>query len=796
MTDLMPVAGLSLDRSQQTWDELSRVLEEFILAWDTNGSPPEVAPFLNLLLPELRRMIAIELVKVDLEYRWSRQQQPRLVEDYFAEVPELSQPVPVDLLYEEFHIRQQAGDPVRPAEYFRRFPGEAAALANLLGVGEAMISTAMFGAAQRRVPELEPGERIDDFDILLRLGQGAFASVYLARQCSLQRLVALKVSADKGTESQTLAQLDHENIVRVFDQRVLPDRGLRLMYMQYAPGGTLQQIVVAVRETPIAQRTGTTMLAAIDRVLDQRGESSSESSLRVMLTDMPWPRVVCWIGVRLARALDSAHGRGVLHRDLKPANVLLTAEGVPKLADFNISFSSKVEGTTPAAYFGGSLAYMSPEQLDASHPTHPRDPATLDGRSDLYSLGVVLWELCEGFRPFSDEVVSLDWSRTLEELASRRRMGPGGEAVRRLTEAVQLGCSGLDEVLLRCLASDPDERFQSGWELERHLEICLAPETQRLLAAPPGRWLRFARQWPVVAGVLTALPSVLASVFNYVYNKREVIDRLGNARDHFMRVQTTINLLAFPIGIGLICWSIYRVTKHLQATRPATDDVRGKILARQISERAIVTILETDVRPIRNPEVPAPSPVTPTPTILRIRTRAWDDDLLAARRSCLNLGSVLSTIILALWLLAGLAYPIALASGVSEFGMQHQVHFFVSLTLCGLIGATYPFFLMTLLSLRAFYPALVRLETMTEADRAPLQRVSRQSWFFLLLAASLPLLSIGVLVLIESRAKYALMAVTGAGLVGFGLVFLAVQHIQRLAETLQSAIPKSSRKRR
>ena len=112
---------------------------------------------------------------------------------------------------------------------------------------------------------------------------------------------------------------------------------------------------------------------------------------------------MCWIGARLAAALDYAHNRGVLHRDIKPANVLLAADGSPKLVDFNVSFSSKLEGATPAAYFGGSLAYMSPEQIEAYNPDHDRKPDELDGRSDIFSLGVVLWELLTGARPFGDD---------------------------------------------------------------------------------------------------------------------------------------------------------------------------------------------------------------------------------------------------------------------------------------------------------------------------------------------------------------------------------------------------------
>ena len=125
----------------------------------------------------------------------------------------------------------------------------------------------------------------------------------------------------------------------------------------------------------------------------------------------------------MAAALEYAHQRGVLHRDVKPANVLLAADGSPKLVDFNVSFSSKLEGATPAAYFGGSLAYMSPEQIEAYNPDHDRKPDDLDGRSDVYSLGVVLWELLTGSRPFGEEHLEGSWNETLKHLTARRKAG-------------------------------------------------------------------------------------------------------------------------------------------------------------------------------------------------------------------------------------------------------------------------------------------------------------------------------------------------------------------------------------
>src|SRR5437588_8762727 len=90
--------------------------------------------------------------------------------------------------------------------------------------------------------ELAPGARVGDFELLHLLGEGAFAKVFLARQLSLGRLVALKVAADPGSEARTLARLEHDHIVQVFAEDVVPERGMRLLCMQYVPGTTLQRV--------------------------------------------------------------------------------------------------------------------------------------------------------------------------------------------------------------------------------------------------------------------------------------------------------------------------------------------------------------------------------------------------------------------------------------------------------------------------------------------------------------------------------------------------------------------------
>ncbi len=303
----------------------------------------------------------------------------------------------------------------------------------------------------------------------------------------MQRLVALKISEDASSEPQTLAQLDHDNIVRVFDQRIIADKKIRLLYMQYLPGGTLQSVVEMVRKTAPAERSGKVLVSAVNQSLESRGESPlSESMTYQRLNTLSWPETICWLGIRLARALDYAHKKGVLHRDIKPANVLLTAEGVPKLADFNISFSSQVTGTTPAAYFGGSLAFMSPEQLEAYDPTHPRLPESLDEKSDIYSLGLMLWELLTGVRPFPDLPVTAGWSTLLKQMILQRK---SGTSLRETPQHLPPDCpEHLVTVLQKCLAPAPEERWASGEELANQFELCLNPRAQQILFPPSNSW--------------------------------------------------------------------------------------------------------------------------------------------------------------------------------------------------------------------------------------------------------------------------------------------------------------------
>jgi serine/threonine protein kinase len=708
----------TVDNATQQWSALADHMEALLNAWETSEQPPWLGEFLPT--DGLRVVAAVELVKIDMEQRQLRGLwQP--LEWYCEQFPEILQSgePPCDLIYEEYHLQRAAGKNVDPQEYFRRFPKCKASLARLLNCPDIQATTSL--AAGRPKEQFAAGDSVDDFDLLTKLGSGAFASVFLARQRSMQRLVALKISADKGNEPQTLATLDHPHIVRVYDQRRLPQRRLRLMYMQYAPGGTLHEVAQRVRRTVANQRSGSVLIETVNESLDKAGYGPPEpSGHRHRMAHASWAETVCRIGIQLAQALDYAHRRGVLHRDVKPANVLLTAECTPKLADFNISFSSQLDGASPAAYFGGSVAYMSPEQLEACNAEHERTPESLDGRADLYSLAALLWELLHGERPFREEGLTGSWTATLVELTRRRREEvphpPSTSPHDELTHVVSA-------TLLRTLAPERDERPAHGADFARELALCLQPRARRLLEFPRGGLRRLARTWPLLAAILVILvPNGFAGAFNFFYNKRAIIDPADWPT--FAWVSVSLNAFFFPLGAILV---------FVIVGPPAAAVYRPHLA----------------------------------------------QDAISARRRSLILGHVTAGLSMLLWLSAGIAFPVILGLFGAKVGIEGYIHFFISMMISGLVAAAYPFFGLTFLVTHVFFPILLSRVPGDEDDEACLARLSQQVRPYLLVAGCVP--SLGVLLMSwygsQHRVPEALVPLVLIGFLGLLLAYWICQRI-------------------
>ncbi|MFI6997231.1 serine/threonine-protein kinase [Nocardia sp. NPDC050175] len=783
---------------------------------ESTRRPPEIAEYLPDART-LRTEALVELIRVDLRHRWLRgtvlganqDTRKRLVE-YCTEFPEL-QPgsIPAGLVYEEFVIRRHSGERVDPRECLREYPHQATELRALLNADDvdqstrraALQDSTLTALARTRaafvdnelnrttestrgsevtratttdltgtataipttigtgpgrldaLDRIEIGQRIDDFDLLTGLGSGAFARVFLARQRSLQRLVAVKISTDHGTEPQTLAQLDHDYIVRVFDQRLLDDAGparrLRLLYMQFLPGGTLLGVLRWVRATPPAERSGQLLLDAVDAAMEEKGEiRPTDSSVRAEIAALSWPETVAWLGRRLAEALDYASAHGVLHRDVKPANVLLTAEAVPKLADFNISFSRNVEGTSPVAYFGGSLAYMSPEQLEACHPGFGRSAADLDTRADIYSLGVVLWELLTGAKPFDDSTAGADNpgdDTTLEAMLERRSGGVDAAAL----ERVPADCpAALRRVLLSCLEPERTKRWANGSVLARQFELCLDARARELVDPAPNSWRLRLRPWMVLVTLLSVgLPNVLASLYNIQHNQHLIISRLTEEAQHsFVVITGVVNGVFFPTGIAIVVYM----------------------------SRSLLTV----------------------PRGLRKGRRYDPETLRNARRDALLLGDRAVAVAFSLWVLSGITFPLTLQLVTGDLPARAIVHFLASLVVCGAIAVAYPFFLLTFYMVRCIYPLFLRHGDISPEDAIWLRGLDRRCNGYLAVAASVPLLAVaGVTFLPPSDIPMVIFAVRvlcAGGIIAFVGSYLLFRALEADLRALERVVAPES----
>ncbi|MCM6772429.1 serine/threonine protein kinase [Nocardia sp. CDC159] len=706
---------------------MTSLVAQFAENWQLSSEPPDLSAHLPTE-PALRRSALIELIKVDLHQRWQRDPDAPRLADYRDRFPELAaHPLPPDLIYEEITARSRRND-VDLTEYEHDYPTQMARITeHVEATGDftqGMRTTLLADpTALDALDTINPGATVDDFDLLLPLGQGSFARVFLARQRSLSRLVAVKISHDRGVEPQTLAQLDHDHIVRVFDQRQITEQRLKLMYMQYVPGGTLLGVLRLARRTPPERRSGALLLEATDAaattggILEPRDYATPG---RAHLEKLSWPETVAWLGSRLATALDYANSRGVLHRDIKPANVLLTADGQPKLADFNISFSRHLPGANPVAYFGGSLPYMSPEQLAACHPTLDASAADLDTRSDLYALAVVLWELLTGRIPFDDEHGAGESEKSLQDMIDRRRRGvdPRFEAdLPADTPAV------LRHALLTCLSPDPADRYPTGAALAHQLELS-QDRAARDLVDPPAHTLRARlRNRPVPVVIPSSLfGQLLAALYLVGHDLKLIRGALGpEATDQLQRLGLLLIVIGYPIAIAVLlywCRAMFLVPNGLR---------RGKQFDPATLQRA------------------------------RADTLACGDRIAAAT--------------FAGWIAALAVFLVRLQS-LGDLPIGLTIDLIGSYLIAAAVAVVYTYFPVTFFGLRWYYPGLVAAGHTVPADAERLRRLVRRTRVYLGVAASVPLIGVPTgLIFLEPAQQQtvigSIVALCVGGLFGF-----------------------------
>jgi eukaryotic-like serine/threonine-protein kinase len=575
--------------------------------------------------------------------------------------------------------------------------------------------------------ELLPGMRVQDFELIREIGKGGFASVFLARQVSLDRLVALKASFNHGLgEAQTLATLEHDHIVKVYTEFLDPSTGRHFLCLQYVPGTNLYAMIHHLFPAR-PPRSGHDLILAVDQLsTDTVGFDPSAVQNREILSQGSYAEAVCWIGAQLARALAFAHARNILHCDIKPANILVNRYGKPMLADFNVSIHSD-----SATGLGGTLDFMAPETLDAIGRSLSGKNSKVDGRADIYSLGIVLCELATGRRPFPT-VLRPEKREGLVDVAKAR--GRMTEAAR---ESLKNVSPALARVVERCLKHDPEERYRNGIELAEALHNAREMSRVERKMPRPGPLTRFARGH-VLAALLfvTLLPNLVGSGISIWYNQVEV-ELTDAQKARFPSITTAYNLIAYPLCVFLMASLIVRFLSGWRKLHSADGMTNEEIddLRRFVLRFPDFTILYT------------------------------------------ALG----------WFPGGVIFPLLLDWYAGPIPWQVYAHFAISFTISGLAGIVYSYFGVQWIVLHVLYPRL----DIPDRDRGlpivlEMRKIRRWLGLCEILAGLTPLLGAILLILIAQNAGTMPFRLLVSGLIlggMFGIAF-AVKVTDRLSYVL------------
>jgi len=389
----------------------------------------------------------------------------------------------LDLAYDEYCRLVEDGSAPDPNAFCARFPTYQSSLRRAIQAHDYLAAHPDLLEERDRVPWPIEGETFLGFRLLRELGRGAFARVYLAAEPELgDRLVAVKVSPHGGGEAQTLGRLDHPNVVKVHAVRKDEHSGLTAVCMPYLGGATLGGVLTAFAAGRPQQAS--VILDAARAALGPEVPGGEWLAPHPLLQNAPYVEGVALVGAQLAEALAFLHARGIYHRDLKPSNVLLCPDGRPMLLDFNLSADPR----GGRERLGGTLPYMAPEQVlstfgpavadslresggtrGASAPPY-RAAAPVDGRSDLFALGVILFELLTGRLPFGP--VPRGQPSPLECELLLMRQQKGAPPVRSLCPEAS---PALARVVAECLAFDREQRPASAAAVAVALRRDLAP---------------------------------------------------------------------------------------------------------------------------------------------------------------------------------------------------------------------------------------------------------------------------------------------------------------------------------
>jgi len=347
-------------------------------------------------------------------------------------------------------------------------------------------------------------QTLGDFEILKMIGQGGMGAVFLARQVSLDREVALKVISSVGgaqvknldrfkRESKVLAKISHPNIVPIYE---VGQQGPYFYFaMEYIKGVSLDKIISSIRKAKSGDKASVVMQRCLEvqaSIYDNNRPDDDKPNGAEIDTDyiVEMSRII----VGIASALYYAHKKGILHRDIKPSNILIASDGTAKLVDFGLAKGQTQETITITGEFFGTPSYVSPEQI--------RKPEAVDCRSDVFSLAATYYECLTLRPPFGGDTVN----EILTKVISREAIPPKKYCPRLSTD--------FNTVLLHALEKSPDDRYQTAGDFVADIRNIL--EFKPITAKRPSitrRVYKTLRRNPfkfAAAGVL-----IVAIIFGY-----------------------------------------------------------------------------------------------------------------------------------------------------------------------------------------------------------------------------------------------------------------------------------------
>jgi tetratricopeptide (TPR) repeat protein len=422
-----------------------------------NQENPERSPSLAGFAKGRGGKAARELISA-IKEDWLRGQ-PADAQAVLSQYPELAtqKSTVLDLAYEEYCLRQEAGAPPDPDEFCERFPNFKTSLRRLIVAHQCVENLSPRIEEPPPVRWPEPGDSFVGFSLIRELGRGAFARVFLAYEPKLgNRLVAVKVSQEGAAEAETLGRLAHANVVPVYSVQKEELTGLTVVCMPYLGSATLCDVLDRAFADSGPPRRAGIILEAIQDALPLGESVADRPRPHPLLQRGTYVDGILHIAVQLAEALSFVHAMGICHRDLKPSNVLMTPDGRPMLLDFNLSFDQRRTNQR----LGGTLPYMAPEHLRVTVEECGATTALLDVPADLFSLGVILYELLTGAHPFGPIPLNSSAQELRIRLLERQQQGP--KPLRRANP--QVGKS-LAQIIEQCLAHNSNERPRSAAEL-------------------------------------------------------------------------------------------------------------------------------------------------------------------------------------------------------------------------------------------------------------------------------------------------------------------------------------------